>query len=129
MRRFVVTKAQIEQLQETGMTWKAIAMCLGVSESTLYRRRVQLGVDMNKFTDISDAALEREIRIILSNTPNAGETYVKGSLRSRGLTIPRWKLRNHLNLIDPIGRELRKRKPIKRRKYNVKKPNLLWLVV
>lgn len=125
----MITRDQIEQLQDTGMTWKAIATCLGVSERTLYRRRAQLGMDMNKFSNITDVVLEGEIRTVLSRTPNAGETYVKGSLRSRGIKIPRWRLRNHLNVIDPIGRELRRRKPIKRRKYNVKKPNHLWLVV
>ena len=30
---------QIETLRETGMSWKRIALTLGISDSTLYRRR------------------------------------------------------------------------------------------
>lgn len=108
------------------MTLKAIASCLGISQRTLYRKRVQLRMEMENFTDITDAVLEQTIRLVLSTTPNAGETYVKGSLRSRGINIPRRRLRQQLNLIDPVGRELRRRKPIKRRVYNVKGPNHLW---
>ena len=83
-------------------------------------------LDMNRFTDITDNELERIIRPIVACMPNAGETYIKGSLRSRGINIPRRRLREQLNIIDPIGRELRKRKSIKRRVYNVKGPNHLW---
>ena len=83
-------------------------------------------LDTNRFTDITDNELERIIRPIVACMPNAGETYIKGSLRSRGINIPRRRLREQLNIIDPIGRELRKRKPIKRRVYNVKGPNHLW---
>ena len=108
------------------MSLKAIASCLGISERTLYRKRLELGIDMNRFTDINDNELERIIRPIVASMPNAGETYIKGSLRSRGINIPRRRLREQLNIIDPIGRELRKRKPIKRRVYNVKRPNHLW---
>lgn len=110
--RFTVSAEQITYLQETGMSLKNIASCLGISERTLYRKRVELGVEMRKFTEITDVSLERIIRLILSRTPNAGETYVKGSLRSRGINIPRRRLRHQLNLIDPIGRGLRRRKSI-----------------
>ena len=30
---------QIDTLRETGMSWKRIALTLGISDSTLYRRR------------------------------------------------------------------------------------------
>ena len=110
------------------MSLKAIASCLGIRERTLYRKRMELGIDMNRFTDITDNELERIICPIVACMPNVGETYIKGSLRSRGINIPRRRLREQLNIIviDPIGRELRKRKPIKRRVYNVKGPNHLW---
>lgn len=121
-----MTGEQITHLQETGMSLKSTAKCLGISERTLYRKRVELGLDMSRFSDIDDVELEQVIRQVLSITPNAGETYVKGSLRSRGINIPRRRLRRQLNVIDPIGRQLRRRKAIKRRVYNVKTPNHLW---
>ncbi|KAE8296881.1 hypothetical protein D5F01_LYC05655 [Larimichthys crocea] len=63
---------------------------------------------------------------ILSNTPNAGETYVRGSLRSRGIRIQRWRVRQILQEIDPIGRCFRRSQAIRRRIYHVAGPNELW---
>ena len=90
------------------MSLKAIASCLGISERTLYRKRLELGIDMNRFTDITDNELERIMRPIVARIPNAGETYIKGSLRSHGINISRPRLREQFNIIDRIGRELRK---------------------
>ena len=42
----------IEQLRDTGMNWRSIAKCLGISEQTLYRHRIEFGVE-NNFTDIT----------------------------------------------------------------------------
>ena len=83
-------------------------------------------MDMSKFTNITDTGLEQVIRGVLARTPNAGETYVAGGLRSQGICIPRSRLRQQLTIIDPIGRELRRRKAIRRRVYNVGAPNHLW---
>ena len=55
-----ITKEQIEQLRETGMNWRAVAKVLRVSDSTLYRRRMQLNVS-DTFSDIQDEVLDREI--------------------------------------------------------------------
>ena len=33
----------IEQLCETGMNWRSIATCLGISEQTLYRHGIKFG--------------------------------------------------------------------------------------
>ncbi|KAK3732752.1 hypothetical protein QZH41_001311 [Actinostola sp. cb2023] len=81
--RYVITKEQITQLHETGLSWKAVAECFHVSEKTLYRRRLEFGMDMEQFTNITDSNLEMAIREILERTPNAGETYVCGGLRSQ----------------------------------------------
>ena len=39
-----ITKDQIEQLRETGMNWRTVARVLRISDSTLYRRRIDLNV-------------------------------------------------------------------------------------
>ena len=62
------------------MSMKAIASCLGINERTSYRKRLELGTDMNRFTDITDNDLERIIRPIVACMPNAGEMYNKGVL-------------------------------------------------
>ena len=33
---YIITKEMIEQLRETGMNWRSIATCLGISDQTLY---------------------------------------------------------------------------------------------
>ena len=42
---FNIINVQIELLRETGMSWKAIAGFLGVSERTLHRRRIEYDID------------------------------------------------------------------------------------
>lgn len=124
-RRYIVTADQIEELRSTGMNWKAIASCLGVSAKTLYRRRIDYGI-ANTYCDITEQELERYIRDILRLTPFSGETYVRGALRGRGIHIQRWRVREALETIDPINRAIRRRYAIQRRVYNVRKPNHLW---
>ena len=41
---YYITKEQVEQFCETRMNWSTIAKCLGVSDSTLYRRRMELNI-------------------------------------------------------------------------------------
>lgn len=75
---------------------------------------------------ISDNRLCRAIVDILNITPNAGEVYVVGSLRARGLIVSRNRVRGHLQMIDPVRRILRRRQAIQRRRYKVKGANYLW---
>ena len=48
--KYDITKEQIEQLRETGMAWKDIALCLGVHPRTVYRRRMEFGLE-DSFTE------------------------------------------------------------------------------
>ena len=43
---------------------------------------------------------------MLSQTPYAGESYVSGGLRARGIFVQRHRKRDILSKIDPVGREL-----------------------
>ena len=56
-----ITKIHIEQLRETGLNWKNIAFFLGVSERTLYRRRIEYGIDAD-FSVITDDNLDAQMR-------------------------------------------------------------------
>ena len=120
-----ITKEMIEQLRETGMNWTSIATCLGISVQTLYRRRMEFGVE-NNFTEITDEELDREVQQTLNLTPYSGETYVRGSLKGRGINVQRFRVRESLKRIDGIGRAVRRRYAICRRTYNVTGPNHLW---
>ena len=124
--RFNITKEQIETLRETGMNWKGIALSLGISESTLYRRRQEFGLH-ESFVDITYEELYCTVVTgMLSQTPYAGESYVSGGLRARGIFVQRHRIRDILSKIDPVGRALRRRAAIQRRQYNVRAPNHLW---
>ena len=120
-----ITKELIEQLRETGMNWKSISVCLGVSDQTLYRRRIEFGVE-NSLTEISDEELDGQVRDILNLTPYSGKSYVRGGLKGRGINVQRSRIRESLQRIDGIGRAVRQRYAICRRTYNVSGPNHLW---
>ncbi len=126
-RRYIVPLERIEVLRSTGMSWTAIANCLGISTKTLQRRREEY-VMCDTYSEISSEELETNVRDILRLTPFSGESYVRGALRGRGINVQRWRVRNAIRNIDPINRAIRRRYTIQRRLYNVKKPNHLWHV-
>lgn len=116
-------------MRDLGFSWMAISRMLSVNIRTLYNRRTQLGlVDYGSFSDIANVDLDRLIAEILSQTPGSGETYVTGSLRGRGIKVQRWRVRERLRTVDPVGRALRGRRAIQRRVYNVSAPNEVWYV-
>lgn len=123
--KYDITASYLQGLRESGMSWSAIARCLGVSESTVYRRRDAFNI-IDQWTDITDEQLDSVILEILNNTPGAGETYVIGGIRSKGIRVQRWRVRERLCILDGVGRAIRKRCSIKRRVYNVGTPNELW---
>ncbi|XP_074627042.1 uncharacterized protein LOC141885050 [Acropora palmata] len=105
--KYHITAEQIDVLRSTGMSWTAIAKCLGVSTKTLSRRRQEYGI--TDYTEIREDELEWN-----------------GALRARGIYIQRWKIRDALQQIDPVNCAVRRRYSIRRRIYNVNKPNHLW---
>lgn len=126
---YIVEEEQIRFLRELHFSWVKIANLLGVSESTLRRRRILYGMTADEepnWTMITDDDLERTVREIQELTPNIGQARLLGALRSRGLNIQRRRVRNCLRSIDPIGTALRWRSAIYRRKYSVPTPNALW---
>lgn len=122
--RIEVTNCQLQYLRTLGFTWTRVSQILNISRSTLYKYRSLLPIDQNR--TINDEELHLLVRNILQETPNAGEVYVIGSLRSRNVKVARWRVREQINLIDPIRRLLRRRNAVQRRIYHVKGANYLW---
>ena len=60
----------------------------------------------SSWTQISDSDLERIVQEIQELTPNIGQARLLGALRSRGLNIQRWRVRNCLRTLDPVGCDL-----------------------
>ena len=75
---------------------------------------------------MTDTELDLILKEILSVIPDAGESYVMGSPRSRGIRIQRSCLRERLKINDPMGRAIRKRGVVPRRVYSVAGANHLW---
>lgn len=124
--RYDLTMDQINNFLDLGFNWQAISSMLGIDRRTLYRHRLRLNIPSLQYTPVSDETLMLIIGQILANTPNAGETYVRGSLRSRGLRVQRWRVHQKLQELDPIGRCFRRSQTIRRRIYHVNGPNDLW---
>ncbi|XP_039657021.1 uncharacterized protein LOC120559393 [Perca fluviatilis] len=124
--QYSILRDQITHCLSLGMSWQRIAVCFGISRQTLYRHREQLEIGPLTYTEMSDEVLTDITREILQTTPNAGERYVLGGLRSRNIRIQRWRVRRCLQHLDPVGRAYRQRRAIRRRIYNVQTPNQLW---
>lgn len=124
--RYSITTEQIYHCVSIVMTWQGISSCFGISRRTLFRHREFLGIEPLTYTPLSNEDLNTIVTSILHNTPNSGEAYVLGSLRSRGIRVQRWRVRLSLHQVDPIGRSFRRRHAIRRRVYSVQGPNQLW---
>ncbi|PIK57985.1 hypothetical protein BSL78_05073 [Apostichopus japonicus] len=127
--RISVSQAQIVSQRRIHRGWGAISGVLGISRTTLYRRRRQLQMRTSQgsnYSDITDEELDRIIRDILRISPNAGERIVIGALRGRAICITRQRIRLALRRIDPVGRILRRTRSIVRRTYTVAGPNEVW---
>ena len=125
--RFDVSKEQIEWLRAYSFKWVDIAELLGISISTLNRRRYELGVsDEGSFAAISDADLDSVVREISIEQPFSGIRLVRGVLDSRRIHVPRERVRMSLHRVDPVNVQLRRSILVRRRQYSVAGPNSLW---
>ena len=124
-----VSKRQIQFLRELHFPWVRIAELLGISTKTLTRRRQEFQIDdeeeMN-WSSTGNGELREIIQEIMTITPGSGQTRMLGALHSRGIRVQRWRVREMMRELDPVGTALRWRGTIRRRKYNVRCPNALW---
>ena len=124
--RFDIKKKQLQFLRSKHFTWVSISKLLHISPRTLRRRKNELGMEDETFTNIPDDQLGEVMQEVRRSTPNIGQSRMIGALRSRGLRVQRWRVRNMLRQIDPVGTALRWNPTIYRRKYYVPHPNALW---
>ena len=128
-----VSKEIIERLFAIHRSWQTVASILGISVRTLRRRRTEFQIPVSNpigprktYSEINEEDLLSNVREIINTLPDAGESYVIGSLRRRGIFIQRHRIRDAINKIDPVGRALRKSVSVLRRVYSVPAPNSLW---
>ena len=84
--KFDIRKNQLEYLEGMSFNWSQISQILGVSRTTIYKRRVELSMDTSNMhrSNISDDELEHFLRQIRRETPALGERMIMGSGGSRG---------------------------------------------
>eukprot|EP00794_Sanderia_malayensis_P014819 gene14819-16359_t len=121
--KFIVSQAQVEGLRAIGMNWTEIASLLGISVRTLWHKRqlFQNFMDM-EFNDMSNDELDGVVAETIRISPSSGETMVAGALRSRGIKVQRWRIRDSMKRVDPIRKIARKLFLVRRRIYSVRSP-------
>ena len=131
--RYSIPNDAISGLHRIHRSWKQVSANIGVSYRTLLRRCHQNGMVVNStrgprscYSDINNDQLCQHISQILQILPNAGETFVLGALRHRGIHVQRYRVREAICLVDPLSRAMRRSVAILRRVYNVPCPNALW---
>jgi hypothetical protein len=132
-RRYVVPERSLTCLFQIQGKWEQVARDLGGSYRTLLRRRHEYGLAVSDtrgprttYTNISQSDLCNVVRDVLGILPNAGETFVLGALRQRGIHIQRWRVCDAICHVDPLTLAMRHSVAIIRRAYNVPCPNALW---
>lgn len=125
--KFNIDVDQVIQLRCIGYKWNAIADFLGVSVRTLHRRRQEANIgEFVSYTDISDEEICRQLLLLKEEFPDIGERIAIGLFRSKGIIIPRRRLRHAFHTVDAVNTSLRWHLRLKRRKYSVPGPMSLW---
>ena len=117
---------QIELLRSCGYTWNEVAEALQVSRSTIWRRVRESGLDIQRYSDISDDELDTIVGQFQSENQNYGQQLLLGHLKAQGIHIQRRRLRESVHRTDPLRRLLRWHETISRRTYCVARSNSLW---
>jgi len=78
------------------------------------------------YSTIPDADLDLLVRDYKTKKPETGFCYLRGHLRSLGLNVQKRRVLGSLKRVDRLGRVLRRRVAIRRRKYFSSRPNALW---
>ena len=125
--RFNIPREQIVHLASMSFTWTQIADIIGVSRNTIYRRRLEYGLQDSRMENISNSELTSVILHMQREFPAMGEVMVWGRLQSMGFIVRRERLRQTIRQVDPLHTALRWRGELtSRRPYSVPGPNSLW---
>lgn len=103
----------------------ALAKALGIHRNTLSSYMKIHGVS-RKFSDLSDADLDTLVKSFKEQRPGSGLSYLVGFLRRHGLRVQKARVTQSLRRIDVLGRILRQKDAINRRRYVSARPNCIW---
>ena len=131
--RYVVPERSLSGLFQIHGKSEQVANDMGISYSTLLRRCHEYSLPVSgtqgqctTYTDISGNDLCSIGSEVLGILPNAGERFVIGALRQRGIHVQRSRVCDAIYQVDPLTRAMRRSVAIIRQAYNVPCPNTLW---
>jgi len=102
-----------------------LASSIGVHRNTLAKYLKEEGL-LPSYSTITNERLEDVVRAFKIQRPESGYRYLVGHLRNQGLRIQQRRVIKALRHVDSLGRRLRVRKALRRRKYHVRRPNAIW---
>lgn len=121
-----VREDQLHYLIEQGFRIQEISHLFGCSRKTIERRMNEYQMTLFNSFNISDNQLDAIIKEITTLFPKSGEKTVSGRLRSYNIRVPRRRVRESLQRVDPSGIRSRCKGVLQRKKYYVECPNSLW---
>ena len=98
--KLLVNIDQVDLLRSAGFTWQEIANALQVSRTTLWRRLCEMGIGINKYSDICD--LDSAIKLLKQEYPNCGQVMMHSLVRQCSIYVQRYRLRTSIRRLDPI---------------------------
>lgn len=105
---FDISYEQLQYLLNYDLSVPDIAAALGVSKSTIFRRLRRFGLSVKeRWTAISEERLDRTIREIQVDFPNADYRRILLQLLVRGIKVSQLAVRSAMHKIDPEGVTMR----------------------
>jgi DNA-directed RNA polymerase specialized sigma54-like protein len=124
---FDISGEQLNYFLNHQFSVKDIACALGVSQSTIFRRMCDNGLQIRQNTNLmSDEELDEKITEVLQEFPNAGYRRVMSQLVVKGLRPSQMRVRESMQRVNPQGVALRWLRLTPRRQYRVSGPLALW---
>lgn len=99
---FDITQDQLQSLIVLRFTVPQISNLLQVLTRTIERCLAEY-MSARSFNTIEDKALDNKVMAIKSFHPNCGSKNLVGYLASRKIRVPRQRLRQSLQRVDPVG--------------------------
>jgi hypothetical protein len=102
-----------------------LAKLMGMHRDTLRNYMKLYRID-RQFTALSNSDLDLLVKHFKNIRPQSGMRYLISFLRTRGVRVQKVRLAHSMARVDRVGREMRNRTTIRRRKYKAKRPNYCW---
>ena len=92
--RFIISKEQLEYLRSISFSWTDIALLLGVSRMTIFRRHEEFGLLDELDRSLTGSELMAKVSEIKNILPDAGEKLILGQLKSMVYSVTRARVRD-----------------------------------